>query len=67
MKEYKIRLIERVKEILDNKNIYYREFANGHIKVDSTNFWATSEKWFDSEKGIKGVGLNSFIKHIEGE
>ena len=64
MKETTVEKIERVKQFLDKQGVFYTEFANGHLKVDKCNLWATSEKW-NNGGDVSGVGLNSFIQHLK--
>lgn len=64
MDNKKLNKIKRIKSIFDNEKIYYTEFANGHLKIDKVNFWCTSEKWYDEENRLSGVGLNSFLKYV---
>jgi len=56
--------LDKVKDILDKRDIIYDEYANGQLQVDGVNFWCTSQKWYDPKNGEKGVGMNSFIKYI---
>ena len=65
MKESTVDKIECVKKHLYTNGIFVNEFANGHLKVDTVNLWATSEKWHDTKTGNKGVGVNSFITHLK--
>ena len=64
MKIEKLMKLESVKEIFDKNGIAYVELKNGQLQVDKINFWATTEKWYDPIRNVKGVGLNSFIKHL---
>lgn len=65
MKEKNIQKVEQAKQIFHDREIIFRELANGQLQVDSVNFWATSDKWYDSKSGTKGVGINSFIKFLK--
>lgn len=56
--------VDKVKDILDKRDIIYNECANGQLQVDGVNYWCTSQKWYDPKSGEKGVGINSFIKYI---
>lgn len=53
------------KEILDKRNAIYRELKNGQLQIDTVNFWATTEKWYDTKSGLKGQGINSLIKYLK--
>jgi len=57
--------VAAAKKVLDEHNIIYFELKNGHLKVDRVNFWATTEKWYDTAIGIGGTGINSFIKYLK--
>lgn len=57
--------VEFVKNVLEKEGIYYTEFANGQFQVDKINFWATTEKWYDTINKESGVGLNSFITRVK--
>lgn len=52
--------LKNVKAMLDNKGIFYTEFANGQLSIDGIMLWATSEVFYDSKNSIKGQGINSF-------
>ena len=56
--------VDKVKEILNQKGIYFEEKANGQINADKVSYWATTEKWYDPKTGEKGVGLNSFLMKL---
>lgn len=53
------------KEILDKRNVIYRELKNGQLQIDTVNFWATTEKWYDTKSGVKGQGINSLLKYLK--
>ena len=57
--------LDKAKKFLDSKGIMYYEFKNGQLQVDQINYWATTEKWYDPIRNVKGVGMNSFIKHLK--
>lgn len=65
MKESKIKLVEESKQMLKDRMHLVEEKSNGHLRVCGCDFWATSGKWYDPIKNIKGEGLRSFIQHIE--
>ena len=52
---------------LEDRNHYVEQFKNGQIKVNGWDFWCTSEKFWNGQKGIKGQGLHNFLKHIEDD
>lgn len=54
-----------VKEILDKRDVIYRELKNGQLQIDTVNLWATTEKWYDTKSGAKGQGINSLIKYLK--
>jgi hypothetical protein len=62
-----IKKLEAAKKVMYERNIIFRELPNGQLQVDKVNFWATSEKWFDPNTDTKGVGINSFIKHLKDQ
>lgn len=57
--------VELAKHILEKEGFYYLEFKNGQLQVDKVNYWATTEKWYDVVTNKKGVGINSFIRHLK--
>lgn len=57
--------LKKVKSLLDKKDIFYDELPNGQLKVDSVNLWVTSEKFYDTKKGVKGQGINTFVKYLK--
>lgn len=65
MNEKNIEKVELAKKSFSERNIIFRELANGQLQVDTANFWATSEKWFDPNTDTRGKGINSFIKHLK--
>ena len=65
MNEKNVTKVNFVKKILSDKGIIYKELKNGQLQVDTVNFWATKEKWYDTATGRKGQGINSFIKHLK--
>lgn len=65
MNEKSLKKVNFAKDILNEKGIIFRELANGQLKVDTVNFWATTEKWHDSKANVKGQGINSFIKYLK--
>lgn len=65
MKEKNLLKVKQAKQVFTERGIIFRELANGHLQVDTANFWATSDKWHDSKSGEKGAGINSFIKFLK--
>lgn len=57
--------LNHAKKILTDRGIVFIELNNGQLQVDKVNFWATTEKWYDPIRNIKGVGINSFINHLK--
>lgn len=53
------------KKILGKRNVIYRELKNGQLQIDTVNFWATTEKWYDTKSGVRGQGINSLIKYLK--
>lgn len=67
MKESKEQLVIDAKKMLSDRLHLIEEKASGHLRVNGCDFWATTGKWYDPKKQIKGNGLRSFIQHIEEE
>ena len=65
MKESKVLMIKKAITILEGRYHLVDERANGHLKVNGMDFWATTGKWYDASTGKKGLGLRSFIEHLE--
>lgn len=57
--------IDKAKEIFDKQGIIYTEMQSGQFQIDKINYWSTTEKWYDQSRNARGVGLNSFIKHLK--
>lgn len=57
--------LEKIKEFLDKKGLFYIEMANGQLQIDGINFWATTEKFYDPKTGFKGQGINAFMKYLK--
>lgn len=57
--------LDNAKRFLEDKGIMFLELKNGQLQVDRINFWATTDKWYDPIRNIKGIGMNSFIKHLK--
>lgn len=53
------------KEILDKRSVIYRELKNGQLQIDTVNFWATTEMWYNTKSGVKGQGINSLLKYLK--
>lgn len=66
MRDASVSKVVSAKTILETYGFIFKEFPNGQLQVGTVNFWATSEKWYDTATGQKGKGLNSFIAYIEG-
>lgn len=49
---------------LDELDMFYEESANDQITVDRVSIWLKKEKWYDPINQTKGIGINSFLKHI---
>lgn len=58
---------EYAKQVLDKKDVMYRELANGQLQVDGINLWTTKESWYDPATGSKGTGMNSFIGYLKSK
>lgn len=65
MNEKNVEKVNFAKKILSDRGIIYKELKNGQLQVDTVNFWATKEKWYDTATGKKGKGINSFVKHLK--
>lgn len=65
MNEKNLNKLELAKKAFAERSIIFRELANGQLQVDTANFWATSEKWFDPSSDTRGKGINSFIKYLK--
>ena len=59
--------LQSVKQFLIGNSIHFIEYANGQLKADRVNLWATTEKWYDEQTGDKGVGVNSFVAHLKNK
>jgi hypothetical protein len=57
--------IEKAQDLFNQKGLIYDELSNGQLKVDTVNFWATTEKWYDPKTGTKGQGINSFFVYLK--
>lgn len=57
--------LQSVKNFLTDNRIHFTEHTNGQLKADKVNLWVTNEKWYDERTGDKGVGVNSFVAHLE--
>jgi len=55
----------RAKSIIEQSGYIVKEFPNGQLQVDTVNFWATSEKWYDTARNIKGQGINSYLTYLD--
>lgn len=49
---------------LDELGIFYTESGNDCITVDRVSIWMKKEKWYDPIEKVKGIGMNSYLKHI---
>lgn len=67
MKDNKQKLVDDAKQMLKDRLHLVEEKANGHLRVNGCDFWATSGKWYDPHTNEKGEGLRSFIQHIEAK
>lgn len=67
MKASKRIAIGRAIEVFKKKGILYREKDNGHFLIDTVNYWATTEKWYDPINDIRGQGMNSFLDHLRSQ
>lgn len=65
MNEKNLAKLEQAKQAFNERNIIFRELANGQLQIDKANFWSTSEKWYDPGTDTRGSGINSFIKHLK--
>lgn len=65
MNEKSLIKVNFAKSVLNDKGIIFRELVNGQLKIDTVNFWATTEKWHDTKSGTKGQGINSFIRFLK--
>jgi hypothetical protein len=65
MNDKNVQKVEFAKKVFSENGIIFRELANGQLQIDTANFWSTSEKWFDPNTGIKGKGINGFIKYLK--
>jgi hypothetical protein len=63
--EKKQNKVDEARAILDKQGIIYKEMQYGQLQVDKVNFWATTEKWHDPVRKVKGVGINSFLTHLK--
>ena len=59
--------LRKVKNLLDDKGIFYNTFANGQLQVDNVNLWVTSEKFYDTKTGYIGNGINSFLQYLKNK
>lgn len=50
--------------MLDKANIFYERLPNKQYKIDTLSIWAGSMKWYDSNTGERGKGLNSFMDYL---
>lgn len=57
--------LQKVKEFLDKKDIFYIEMANGQLQVSSVNLWVTTEKFYNPKSGYKGQGINAFVNYLK--
>lgn len=55
---------QAVRDALISKDWYFVEYPNDHFKVERVSFWATRERWYDEEKGVKGCGFNSYLQYV---
>jgi hypothetical protein len=65
MTDKNLEKVELAKKAFSERSIIFRELANGQLQIDTANFWATSEKWYDPATDTRGKGINSFIKHLK--
>lgn len=65
MNEKNMAKLESAKKAFSDRDIIFRELANGQLQIDSANYWATSEKWYDPQTNTRGKGINSFIKFLK--
>ena len=63
----KLKKLANVTNVLNKEFGIVEQFENGHLKIGTANFWATSEKWFDQKTGKKGKGIIAFIGYMKGE
>lgn len=56
--------LNNAKKIFDYMQINYYEYENGHLNIGGVDYWATSEKWYDNAKSLRGKGLDAFIQHL---
>lgn len=57
--------LQKAKEFLDKRDIFYIEFPNGQLQIDSVNLWVTTEKFYDTKAGYKGQGINAMVKYLK--
>jgi hypothetical protein len=60
-----IEKLDAAKKAFNDRGIIFRELANGQLQIDSANYWATSEKWYDPNTDTRGKGINGFIKYLK--
>lgn len=65
MNEKNIEKVNFAKKVLADRNIIYKELKNGQLQIDTVNYWATTEKWYDTATGKKGKGINGLIKYLK--
>ena len=52
--------------LLKVAKIEWTEFNNGyHFKIGKIDFWPTTQKWIDTNYGIKGTGVEELISYIQ--
>lgn len=57
--------IQLAQDLFKEKGLIYTESANGQFKVDTVNYWSTTQKWYDPKTGSKGQGVNSFFVYLK--
>ena len=65
MRENKNMLVAKAITVLEERLHLVEEKANGHLRVNNVDFWATTGKWYDAKTKARGLGLKSFIEYLE--
>lgn len=66
-KKSKLNKIKETKNVFTKMGIIFAEHPNGQFQIDKMNFWATTQKWYNTSTSEKGIGINSFITMLKNK
>lgn len=65
MKSHKeMLMLNQIKQELNEMNVSFVEFENGHLKIVHANYWVASDEWYDPVENKKGLSLITLLYHL---